>query len=562
MGRRRLRNWWSLAAVAVIAAVVAWLLYLLWRYPRRDDLATYGAFALPAAVIVAGWLVWAWRKAKAAGRPAAPSSEEVDRAVDQLGAAVQAQWKKAAEERGLTGTDPIRVTWGRPTLPMAGPARAATGSRRFSPLPGLASAGEAELSSGQAADLHTLYGGLRSGRLIIAGPPGSGKTGAAVLLLLDALRHRDEMSGQDRKHVPVPLLLTAQDWNPDREAVADWVTRKLQDTYLPAAYTRHPGQPPLSYDLATAERALTRIAIQMNDDNTRDLNWWQIPTWVPRTPRVAASAIAFGLAAGLCFGLDSSPALLFGMMGGLLVGPAAGSAAVGGHRPRVIGNPRLAKALSRRILVSGCAVGCGVGWGAGFLVALTVGLTSGLTAVAALVVGALAGSVVGLAIGLVNWLVVGLREALTADPDSYSALNPTSAWHRDRSYGRVVGVVSGLVSGLTVGLIIGLAGAPMFGLVMGLVAGPSVGLVAALRSTEGYAVSLASVQLVIKWRTPRCLMKFLDDGHSRNVLRIVGPSYQFRHAQLQDRLVAAAREPGRPPATRTELSPVTAPAPR
>jgi hypothetical protein len=35
-------------------------------------------------------------------------------------------------------------------------------------------------------------------------------------------------------------------------------------------------------------------------------------------------------------------------------------------------------------------------------------------------------------------------------------------------------------------------------------------------------------------------MKFLDDARERNVLRTVGPVYQFRHARLQDRLAAAA----------------------
>jgi hypothetical protein len=31
-------------------------------------------------------------------------------------------------------------------------------------------------------------------------------------------------------------------------------------------------------------------------------------------------------------------------------------------------------------------------------------------------------------------------------------------------------------------------------------------------------------------------MRFLDDARERNVLRTVGPAYQFRHARLQDRL--------------------------
>jgi len=51
------------------------------------------------------------------------------------------------------------------------------------------------LAAGDLGDLHSVYGGLGSGRLVIAGPPGSGKTGAAVLLLLAALRRRAQAPG-------------------------------------------------------------------------------------------------------------------------------------------------------------------------------------------------------------------------------------------------------------------------------------------------------------------------------------------------------------------------------
>jgi hypothetical protein len=35
-------------------------------------------------------------------------------------------------------------------------------------------------------------------------------------------------------------------------------------------------------------------------------------------------------------------------------------------------------------------------------------------------------------------------------------------------------------------------------------------------------------------------MRFLEDARQRNVLRIIGPAYQFRHARLQDRLASQA----------------------
>jgi hypothetical protein len=708
MGREQLRNWWSLGAKTGIALVVGWLLYLVWQSPppRRDDWSTYGAFALAVAAIVVGWLARAWQKGKT-GRIA--GSESLDDVADHLAAVVQAQWKKEAEERGLTGADPIRVTWGRPSMAMAGPAAAAVGSRRFGPLPGLTAAGEAELASGQAADLYALYGGLRSGRLIIAGPPGSGKSGAAVLLVLAALRHREQIPAQDQPLVPVPVLVTCQDWNPDRQPVADWLARKLQDTYpllaararagtaaallaagriavildgldeigsdlrpvalqalsqqatfrlvllsrtsemaaaassqgvlhgaaavelnpvgpaeaasylervqldpppagwhelirrlradpgsplsltldnplaltlvrdtyqtensvrellefcgpldgmpadwaveaiighlldrfLAAVYTRRPGQPPLPYDLATAQRTLARIAARMNQDGTRNLNWWQIPAWAPRKPRVIASAIAGALTGGLLDGFryGLSRYAFAGMLGGALIGGffVSGLAGeglrrllaklpvIGWDESRVPGNGQLTNALNWPNLVGV------LGWG--------------------LAAGFVAGPATGFVVGL--WAVAGsmFLDSFRADADSNSTLSPATSWHRNRRYGLAIGFVTGIPFGLAAGLTIGyLAWHAGFmvghiGFMAGFMAGLGIGFIFGLMlgplGTESYSLTLASVQLAIGWRTPMRLMRFLNDAHSRNVLRAVGPSYQFRHARLQDQIDAA-----------------------
>ena len=58
----------------------------------------------------------------------------------------------------------------------------------------------------------------------------------------------------------------------------------LLDRVLPAAYTPQPGDPPPRYDLPTAERALRRIAARMNNDGTRDLQWWRVPAWAHAAP--------------------------------------------------------------------------------------------------------------------------------------------------------------------------------------------------------------------------------------------------------------------------------------
>jgi hypothetical protein len=227
--RGRIRSWWPLAAIASFLVAALWLLYVVWRSSHRIDLATYGAFAVPVVTLMAGWIAWAWRARSSPADPAT-ADQYLDRVADRLAMAVQMQWERAAGERGLVA-EPIPVTWGKPSLPLAGPIAAAAGSRRYAPLPGLTPAREAQLAAGRIDDLHAVYGGLRSGRLVIAGPPGSGKSGAAVLLVLAALAHRDRVGAQDRVRVPVPVLFTAQDWNPRRQPVKEWLTGRLQETY-------------------------------------------------------------------------------------------------------------------------------------------------------------------------------------------------------------------------------------------------------------------------------------------------------------------------------------------
>ena len=113
-------------------------------------------------------------------------------------------------------------------------------------------------------------------------------------------------------------------------------------------------------------------------------------------------------------------------------------------------------------------------------------------------------------------------------------------------------------AGLVVGLAGGPPGAPVVGLVIGLAGGIIIGLLAGLWAgllgNASYPVSLASVQLAIAWSTPIRLMTFLNDAHSRNVLRAVGPSYQFRHALLQDRLAVPTTTRGRTAPTPASLA--------
>jgi hypothetical protein len=52
-----------------------------------------------------------------------------------------------------------------------------------------------------------------------------------VLLILAALAHRKQVSDAERPPIPVPVLFTAQGWDPGRQPIQDWLVRRIQETY-------------------------------------------------------------------------------------------------------------------------------------------------------------------------------------------------------------------------------------------------------------------------------------------------------------------------------------------
>ena len=198
-------------AVGVIVVVTMAGLVAVWRSPHRADLESFAGFALSVAGIAAGWIAWVWRHKNSEGSGVV-SGQELERLTDLLAGAVDKEWTRAAGERGLLEPEPIPVQWQRPAAPFAGPVAAAVASTRFAPLPGLAAAGEQRLQAGQLGELHELYGGLGSGRLVIVGGPGAGKSSAAILLILAALRYRRSVPEKARPEVPV--MFTLHGWDP------------------------------------------------------------------------------------------------------------------------------------------------------------------------------------------------------------------------------------------------------------------------------------------------------------------------------------------------------------
>ncbi|MFB7784858.1 hypothetical protein ACFC1D_19365 [Streptomyces vinaceus] len=172
------------------------------------------------------------------------TESELDRAANQLADAVDRHWYTEAVSRGLLKSQ-VPVYWqvSRHRLTARVGAAVAEGSpRRFQPLPGVAPVTEKSLrAGGNLTDLHRVYGGLASGRLMIVGPAAAGKTSAAIVLLRAALHHRTAPERAPYKSgIPVPVLLTLDGWAPDdeRRDVVDWAVERLSLLHKGHRYLR------------------------------------------------------------------------------------------------------------------------------------------------------------------------------------------------------------------------------------------------------------------------------------------------------------------------------------
>ena len=226
----------GLVVVSVLAAVTAAIL-LIWyviKGPGDQGQRT----ALAAAVIgvvgaVSPVLVWAWRHRRPAVEASTPA--QVDAAADLLAIRTTAIWSRELVRRGIQAPAPVRVRWGWAPDDVGVPRQELVSSPALSTDPdalppgaGNGPTSQAVLSSGVVTRLHDeVYARLRHGRLVLIGGPGAGKTGAMLLLLVEALRHRDEVPGPDRPAVPVPLWLTLGSWDPTAQGLREWVVATM-----------------------------------------------------------------------------------------------------------------------------------------------------------------------------------------------------------------------------------------------------------------------------------------------------------------------------------------------
>jgi hypothetical protein len=185
-----------------------------------------------SAVVTAGTAVAVPLLRKLDSAEAAPPNLSLT-AADALAKSLTDQWKHVANQRRLNHEQVIQIRWKWPDAGISGTMESVVNppDRTFPPLPGAKQVTAEELRAGQLDDLFPVYAGLRSGRFVIIGGPGMGKSAAGIRLLLDALQHRQEIKDdKERQRVPVPVLLTAHGWKPGNngQTLGQWLAARLK----------------------------------------------------------------------------------------------------------------------------------------------------------------------------------------------------------------------------------------------------------------------------------------------------------------------------------------------
>jgi NACHT domain len=159
-----------------------------------------------------------------------PTDDQVNSAQRTLAGLLREQWDEEVRIRQLSDPAPMPVRWRlAESETMDHPSNVfkvgQKGSRH-----GTVSRQTLELRADRLEELSKKLERLNSRRLVILGDASTGKTTLAILLLHAMLKSR-------RHSDPIPLILSLEDWNPEKENLHTWIARRLVEQY-PALRSR------------------------------------------------------------------------------------------------------------------------------------------------------------------------------------------------------------------------------------------------------------------------------------------------------------------------------------
>lgn len=225
------RRWWSSGGhparrdggVALLLFLTPGLVALV--LADRDRGLDSGSVAILVSIAVGLpvlWLTWALYRDSRRFGSAVPDLEGV---ADRLAVAVREQWAAEAEIRGINDPFPLPVSWVPADAALADPwdslvELASYGAGWSKPPAADAWARDPSALSGTGNDLAEVLAMVPTGRLVVLGEPGSGKTMLMVRLVLDLLARREPGAA-------VPVLFSAASWNPQEEGLYSWLCAQL-----------------------------------------------------------------------------------------------------------------------------------------------------------------------------------------------------------------------------------------------------------------------------------------------------------------------------------------------
>lgn len=311
----------------------------------------------------------------------------------------------------------------------------------------------------------------------------------------------------------------------------------------PSADASEPFRPRQRRDPERTGRWLGHLATMMG--TSRDLMWWRLTGGIPIQPArwpVWVLALIGGLAVAIPFGSQvwvTSPlfAVLFAALLGIVLTVLLGKTTL-----TALVDWQLESPASAEFRLRGRSehVGRQVRAGVPVLVLSIVGIGAIGAVVASvsddLSVPIFAGAsalVLGLPLGLWAAGLITFTGYLAEPGGADSAGTPLQSWKADRALQLIRSAGGALFALMPVTLLVLIgdyaycAGALLFCVWITTLWG---------RHHAWLAYVFRVRRLARRGHVPRDLMYFLDDCHRMNILRAVGPVYQFRHAALQDHL--------------------------
>lgn len=230
-------------AIAIVLLILPWVvaLVLLRRHHHLDG-GTVGILVAVSLGLPTLWVAWAaYRGPRRAGTTA--TSLSLAQVADQLAMAVGAQWTAEAAIRRLNDPYPLPVSWAMADASLTDSLDsmvklAASGAGWPEPPPAGTWAAGPDHLAGEGGDLAEVLARVPTGRLVVLGEPGAGKTMLMVRLVLDLLSRRPGGG-------PVPFLASLASWNPAEQDLPGWLVAQLLIDHpaLAAPPTAHAPEP-------------------------------------------------------------------------------------------------------------------------------------------------------------------------------------------------------------------------------------------------------------------------------------------------------------------------------